>query len=119
MTKKNAFLEQQSRMERAMFSAGVELGMQLMADAWQLALHDPAVMGKDTLGYKRMLKVGTAAQKYADKYIDACDTKRNAEADYLQEELDSRLRSIWHDELNPFKDRYPMLKACRYGGKKR
>lgn len=113
MGKKNSFLARQRESEDAMFNAGMEMGLQMMADCFQLVLNDPDVMGKGVFGYGRMDKIGKAVQERVDHYADACNI-RKAEADYLQEKLDSGLRKIWGDKLVPFAERYPMLKSCKY-----
>ena len=115
---KNAFLEKQTRIQDNFWNAGMDVGMQLAADCFQAVLNDPDVMGKDVFGSKRIKRICGEVQRCIDYYFDALDA-RNQEADVMQEKLDAVLRRLWGDELTPFQDRYPMLKRCSYGGKKK
>lgn len=115
---KNAFLEKQTRIQDNFWNAGRDMGMQLAADCFQVVLNDPDVMGKDVFGSKRIKRICDEVQRRIDYYFDALDV-RNPEADVMQEKLDAALRRLWGDELTPFPERYPMLKRCSYGGKKK
>lgn len=97
---------------------GWETGIQFVADCFQTVLNDPDVMGKDVFGQKRIKRICDEVKLRIDYYFEALDA-RNPEADVVQEKLDSYLRRIWGDDLTPFHDRYPMLKQCDYGGKKK
>lgn len=118
MAKKNPLIAQyKAELDRAT-TAGLNMGLQLSSDCYQMALNDPAVMGKDVLGSGRMLKVMEAAEANVDYFIDAVDY-RVPEADVLQEKMDARLRKIWGDKLQVFYERYPWLKRVSYEGGKR
>ena len=109
---RNDFLAKQKAVQQAVYNAGEEIGMQRMWDAIQLALRDPEIMGKDTLGRQRMEKVYKGIQKYVDGYHTAFTNA--VEADYYQEKMDDALREIWGEDLTPFRERYPQLKQYGY-----
>lgn len=115
---KNAFLEKQTRMQDNFWNSGWDAGMQFAADCFQVVLNDSDVMGKDVFGSKRIKRICGEVQQCIDYYFDAMDV-RNPEADVMQEKLDAVLRRLWGDELTPFQERYPMIKRCSYGGKKK
>lgn len=60
---KNGLLQKQRATNMAFFNAGLESGRQQIIDMLCLVLHDPEIMGKDTFGRDRLLKVikGTSA----------------------------------------------------------
>lgn len=111
-------MEKQTRIQDNFWNAGMDVRMQLSADCFQAVLNDPDVMGKDVFGSKRIKRICDEVQRCIDYYFDALDV-RNPEADVMQEKLDATLRRLWVDELMPFHERYPMLKRCSYGGKKK
>lgn len=76
-----------------------------------LALHDPAVMGKDTFGAKRLEKLLVAAQRLERQYIKAWVS--DPESDYYAAKLDAALQDIF-GAIVPFEERYPYLRSSRY-----
>ena len=118
MAKKNAFLEQQRKMEDAIFSAGIRCGIQWNNDIYHMVLNDPKVMGKDTFGAVRLERIHKAAEEASDYYYLALDA-RNPEADVYRDRIDRRLRKIWKDRLIPFEDRLHELTKCSYGRKRK
>ena len=107
-------LKRQQAREGVVERATEQMVTQYMVDMFCIALNDSAVMGKDVLGYKRLLKVVQAVHRYRDIYSGAMDVKR-AEADYLREKLDERLRSIIPPEhFTPFLERYEWLEDVQY-----
>ena len=54
---KNGFLAQQQSLQRACFDADLEMGRQQIIDMLALVLHDGEIMGKDTFGHERLMKV--------------------------------------------------------------
>lgn len=107
----NGYLARKNAMYQGFLDAGERLGMQKMWDYIQLTLRDPAVMGKDTFGKKRLEDIYKNINILADRY-HICFTA-DKEADYYQEELDSLLRRDC-DEFSPFYERYPQLKQFKY-----
>ena len=89
---KNDFLARQRQREQDVFDAGMRIWWQQMCDYITLALRDPAVMGKDTFGAKRIVAVLQGVKRLMDEFhpaFDKCD-----EADYYQEKLDRLLREL-------------------------
>lgn len=111
-------LKHQKARESVVERATEQTITQYMVDMFCLALNDPAVMGKDVLGYKRLSRVIRAVQNYRDTFAGAMSHKK-AEADYYREKLDERLRSIIPPEyFTPFLERYNWLEDVRYEGRK-
>lgn len=110
--KQNPYLAKQDEMKQDCFVAGCEITAQQMFDMMCLALHDPAVMGKDVFGPNRLKKVHDAMYEYEKRYHDAWVF--NEESDYLQEKLDAALREIFGDEVEAFQSRYPLTKKWNY-----
>lgn len=113
----NAYLDRQHQRDQKCLDVGEEMGMQKMWDYIQIALRDPEIMGKDTLGRKRLEKLYKRCSQLADHYHTAFTN--DVEADHRQEELDSRLREVWNDDLSPFYERYPYLKKQKYNKPKK
>ena len=86
---------------------------QFMMDMISLTLNDPEVMGKDTFGYERLLRVLHGVEANFDKYADALTKKANA--DYCREKLDENLARICGDKLIPFEKRYDWVVKINYG----
>ena len=113
---KNDFLARQRQREQDVFDAGMRIGRQQMCDYITLALRDPAVMGKDTFGGKRIVAVLQGVKRLMEEFhpaFDKCD-----EADYYQEKLDRLLREAYGDEIDDgffaFHDRYECVKKFDY-----
>jgi hypothetical protein len=102
---KNGYLERQ-RLERKTFlNVGLQCGRQQILDMMSLALRDPDVMGKDTFGKDRLVRLVMAIGEYIDKYQPAwekCD-----DADYYQKKLDEALAEAYGEALSDsFHKRY-------------
>ena len=67
----NGYFKKRHDINQSFLDAGEELGVQKMWDYMQLALRDPAVMGKDTFGPNRLEKVFKAMQNLASEYHTA------------------------------------------------
>lgn len=111
--RKSGFLRQQERIVQANKDAAAETYMQFCGDMFALALNDPAVMGKDTLGEERLAKVNAAVMEYFHKFHPALSER--AEADYFREKLDERLAKIYPKLFIPFEKRYEWVKELRTG----
>lgn len=109
---KHDFLARQRDMQQGFLEVGEKFGLQKMWDYIQLVLRDPAIMGKDTFGPKRLEKVFEGLKKMADEYQVAFTNDK--EADYYQELLDRQLKVIWGDKALCFYDRYPQIKHIKY-----
>ena len=113
---RNDFLARQRQREQEVFDAGMRIGRQQMCDYITLALRDPAVVGKDTFGAKRIVAVLNRVNRLMDEFhpaFDKCD-----EADYYQEKLDRLLQEAYGDEIKEgffgFHERYGRVKKQDY-----
>jgi hypothetical protein len=117
MPQKNAYLAKQEQIRKRFLQAGMDTAWQEFWDLLCIVLHDPEVMGKDTFGKERLMKIRAAIAVLEDKFCPAMTT--HPEADYYQEKMDALLRDIFGDDLAPFKDRYPYVQQFDYSkGKK-
>ena len=102
---KNAFLEKQKATQRAYFEAGLQSGRQQIMDMMSLVLNDPTIMGKDTFGKDRLIKIVKAVGDKIDYFQPAwekCD-----DADYYQKEMDDLLAKVYGESLaDSFYKRY-------------
>ena len=67
----NGYFKKRNEINQSFLDAGEQLGVQKMWDYMQLALRDPAVMGKDTFGPDRLEKLFKAMQALASEYHTA------------------------------------------------
>ena len=98
MAKKNAFLARQEAIQRAHFQAGLQSGRQQILDMMSLVLNDPDIMGKDTFGKERLMRVVNGIKEYIDTYQKAWE--RDDETDYYQTKMDEALEKIYGDDLH-------------------
>ena len=111
--RKNGLLERQRAANMAFFEAGLQSGRQQIIDMMCLVLHDPEIMGKDTFGRDRLLKVIKGIGEKIDEYYLAW--QRSDEADYWQKKLDSNLEDAFGVKLqNSFLDRYEYSPEFNY-----
>lgn len=54
---KNDFLARQRAVQQTYFNAGLQSGRQQIMDMLSLVLRDPNIMGKDTFGKDRLIKI--------------------------------------------------------------
>ena len=111
MAKKNSFLAQQEELREKVFEIACEMTSQQFFDYMCIVLNDPEIMGKDVFGAKRIQKVHEAMKKLDKVYSEAWVNSQ--EADWYQEQIDGRLKSIF-GEIDPFHERYPHLKKWNY-----
>lgn len=103
---KNAFLEKQALTNKAFFQEGLRAGRQQILDMMSIVLNDPEIMGKDTFGKDRLVKVVMGIDKYLCHFQNAWE--RSDEADYYRSKLDDHLVEIYGSELHDsFLKRYP------------
>lgn len=111
MAKTNSYLKQRDADREKFFTAGCDLAAQQMFDMMCLALHDPEVMGKNTFGKERLIKLHKAMYEYERQFHEAWI--HTPESDYYQEQLDGALREIF-GEIDPFNARYPYTREWNY-----
>ena len=102
---KNDFLARQRAIQMGFFKAGIQSGRQQIIDMFSLVLRDPDIMGKDTFGKDRLLKVIKGIGEYIDKYQKAWEM--DDETDYYRAKLDDALAEAYGEKLhNSFLERY-------------
>ena len=102
---KNDFLAKQRALQHGHFTAGLQSGRQQIIDCVSLALRDPEIMGKDTFGKDRLLKVVHRAGTYTALYQNAWE--KDDETDYYRAKLDAALEAAYGDGLHDsFSKRY-------------
>lgn len=110
---KNDFLAKQRALQHGHFIAGLQSGRQQIIDCVSLALRDPEIMGKDTFGKDRLLKVVKGVGKYIDLYQKAWE--KDDETDYYRAKLDAALVEAYGKELHDsFLERYEFLPEIEY-----
>jgi hypothetical protein len=65
------FAQRQQAINQEFFNAGLQMGRQQILDMMCLSLHDPKVVGKDTFGGKRLMKLIEDIGKKIDYYHPA------------------------------------------------
>ena len=86
--------------------------IQYMTDMLVLTLNDPAVMGKDVFGRKRLEKIIRAWGEKYDEFHAVFEN--NDETDYYQMMLDKCLRQIFGDQMEAFGVRDPWITDQTY-----
>ena len=110
---KNNFLAKQRALQQGFFSAGLQSGRQQIIDLVSMVLRDPEIMGKDTFGRDRLLKVVQGVGKYIDLYQKAWE--KDDETDYYREKLDAALADAYGEEMHDsFLKRYEFLPDFDY-----
>lgn len=113
MSGKNSFLLKQKELQRACFQAGLQSGRQQVLDMMSIVLNDPAIMGKDTFGKKRLLAVVKGIGECIDKFQPAWE--KSDDTDYYQKLLDDHLGEIYGDGLHDsFYQRYEFAPEFDY-----
>lgn len=101
----NAYLDQQKAIKQGYFEAGLRCGRQQILDMMSLALRDQDIMGKDTFGKDRLLKVVSGIGEYIDTYQKAWE--KDVETDYYRAKLDEALAQAYGESLHDsFLERY-------------
>lgn len=110
---KNDFLAKQKALQRACFDAGLQCGRQQIIDMMSLVLRDADIMGKDTFGKDRLLKVVKGIGEYIDKYQKAWE--KDDETDYYRAKLDDALAEAYGEGLHDsFLKRYDVAPEYDY-----
>jgi hypothetical protein len=102
---KNDFLARQQALQRACFDAGLQSGRQQIIDMVSLVLRDADIMGKDTFGKDRLLKVVKGIDQYIHIFQKAWE--KDDETDYYRAKLDGALAEAYGEGLHDsFSERY-------------
>lgn len=110
---KNDFLAKQKALQTACFDAGIRSGRQQILDMVSLVLRDPEIMGKDTFGKDRLLKIVKGVGEYIDKYDKAW--QKDEETDYYRAKLDDALAQAYGEGLHDsFLERYEFAPEFDY-----
>ena len=110
---KNSFLAKQDALQKACFNAGLRCGRQQILDMMSLVLRDPEIMGRDTFGKDRLLKVVKGVGEYIDKFQPAWE--KNDETDYYRAKLDDALVEAYGESLHDsFLERYEFAPEYDY-----
>jgi hypothetical protein len=110
---KNEYISRRDADRKGFFRAGEQTGRQVMLDMMVLALRDPEVMGKDTFGKDRLLKVIKGIEKYMDVFEQAFQA--TDETDYYRSKLDSALADAFGEEMHDtFLKRYDFAMEYDY-----
>lgn len=95
---KNDFLAKQQALQRACFDAGLQCGRQQIIDMVSLVLRDPDIVGKNTFGKDRLLKVVKGIGDYIDKYNEAW--QKTDDTDYYRAKLDAALAEAYGEGMH-------------------
>ena len=102
---KNNYLQRQRMAQQFNLNIGLQYGRQQIIDVMSLVLRDPDIMGKDTFGRDRLMKVVNGIGEYIDKFQKAWE--RDDETDYYRAKLDALLADIYGEDVhNTFIERY-------------
>lgn len=109
----NAFWEKQKATQRAFFEAGLQSGRQQILDMMSLVLRDSDIMGKDTFGKDRLLKVVKGIGDKIDYFQPAWE--KSDDADYYQKQMDDELAKAYGEGLaDSFYQRYQFAPEFDY-----
>ena len=110
---KNDYLAKQRAIQQGFFLAGLQSGRQQIIDMVSLVLHDQDIMGKDTFGRDRLLKVVKGIGDYIDTYQKAWEL--DDETDYYRAKLDDALAEAYGENLrDTFLKRYEVAPEYDY-----
>ena len=105
----NAFLNKMAAERQAFMEVAQQTAKQLMLDTCQITLHE-----QFGWGYERIKRFSDAWGDCYNEYFEALMNRM--ESDVWQVRLDRALDAILagHQELIPFKERYPYVKTPGY-----
>lgn len=100
--------------QQAYLTAGEKIGFQMACDYIAIALNSSECMGaKGVMSGEKIEHIMEFAVALDNDYWKAF-SPRDPEADYYQDKLDKRQRKIYKNKTQPFAQRYPYIKACKY-----
>lgn len=102
---KNAYAEELYRKKALGFEIVSDWTAQLCLDTLAMVLNDPEVMGRDTFGAKRLMRICEAFNK---KYETTKLALRSSDdADYIRAKIDQEQARIFGPEYLHWQERYP------------
>lgn len=102
---KNAYAEELHRKKALGFEIVSDWTAQLCLDTLAMVLNDPEVMGRDTFGAKRLMRICEAFNK---KYeITKLALRSSDDADYIRAKIDQKQARIFGPEYLHWQERYP------------
>lgn len=111
--RKNDYIARRDAERKGFFTAGEQVGRQIMLDMMVLALRDPDIMGKDTFGKDRLLKVVKGIEHYMDVFDKAFQA--TDETDYWRAKLDAALADAFGEGMHDtFSQRYEYCRDYDY-----
>ena len=110
---KNDYLARRDADRKGFFRAGEQTGRQVILDMMVITLRDPEIMGKDTFGKDRLLKVVKGIEHYLDVFDQAFQA--TDETDYWRAKLDEMLADAFGEEMHDtFLQRYEFAREYDY-----
>ena len=110
---KNDYIARRDADRISFFRAGEQTGRQVIIDMMVLTLRDPEIMGKDTFGKDRLLKVVKGIEHYMDVFEQAFQA--TDETDYYRSKLDAALAEAFGEGMHDtFLERYEFAKEYDY-----
>lgn len=110
---KNGYLERRAFERQQLLKIGIQTGRQQIIDALTVALNNPDVMGSDTCGETRIIRICQGVKTELERYALAWTSED--EADYFRVKLDERLQQILSGQtIVPFETRYEFIRKIKY-----
>ena len=110
---KNDYIARRDADRKGYFRAGEQTGRQVVLDMMVLTLRDPEIMGKDTFGKDRLLKVVKGLEHYMNVFDQAFQA--TDETDYWRAKLDAALADAFGEGMHDtFSQRYEYCRDYDY-----
>ena len=102
---KTSYAEELHRKKALGFEIVSDWTAQLCLDTLAMVLNDPDVMGRDTFGAKRLMRVCEAfKEKYA---VTKLALRDHEDSDYIRAKIDQAQAKIFGPDYLRWQDRYP------------
>lgn len=90
------------------FNAGLKTCEQFGVDLMARAAKECGVSKRTIIAMTKL------SMQMANEFWGALNTKKNPEADVLQDHFDEPLKEIYGELYAPFEERYEYIKRCKY-----
>ena len=107
----NKYIKDRKEIFNKGFASGFSAGLQVASDYITMSMRDKEVMSGKPFGREKIERIMVNSIKLDDHFWKAFSD--DVEADYIQEEMDAKLREVYGDDLIPFRERHPY--AHQYG----